>query len=196
MFGFAGGSTCTTASPCSQVQPGFAWNHGGLAPEIANTWIGMVGPGVRKLGETHSVWTDHTDLRPTMLALLGLRDDYGHDGRAILPILTSAALPSALATNSALMNRLGAELKQIDAPFGQVGEDGITASTRALEGSDATYARIEAKIADLTVRRNTLADQIAPALDDATFAGVPIPPATARSMIKQAQAIIRDAQRL
>jgi len=196
MFGFAGGTTCTTAAPCSQVQPGFAWNHGGLVPEVANTWIGMVGPGVRHLGQTSSVWTDHTDLRPTMLALTGLRDDYGHDGRAIIPVVTPAALPTGLSANTPLMMRLGAVLKQLDAPFGEVGEAGITASTRALQGSDADYARIEGKIEQLTVRRNTLADQIAPALDDATFAGTPIPAATARSMIAQAQAIIRDAKQL
>jgi len=41
----------------------FAWNHGGIAPEIANTWIGLVGPGVRNLRQDDTTWTDHTDLR-------------------------------------------------------------------------------------------------------------------------------------
>lgn len=196
MFGFAGGTTCTTASPCSQVQPGFAWNHGGLVPEVANTWIGIVGPGVRHLGETHRPWTDHTDLRPTMLALLGLRDDYGHDGRAIIPVLTKAALPAGLRTHTALAQRLGAVLKQIDAPFGAVGRDGIAASTKAIAGSNAVYARIEGRIAALTVRRNALADRIAPALDAATFDGEPVPAASARAWIAQAEATIRAAHRL
>jgi hypothetical protein len=34
------------------------------------------GPGIKNLGETGSVWTDHTDARPTLLTLLGLHDDY------------------------------------------------------------------------------------------------------------------------
>jgi len=196
MFGYAGGTTCTTASPCSQVQPGFAWNHGGLVPEVANTWIGMVGPGVRHLGETHRPWTDHTDLRPTMLALTGLQDDYGHDGRAIIPVLTKAALPAGLRTHTALAARLGAVLKQIDAPFGVVGRKGIAASTTAIEGSDAVYARIETRIAALTVRRNTLADEIGPALDAATFNGDPVGASQARAWIARAEAIIRASHRL
>jgi hypothetical protein len=196
MFGYAGGTTCTAASPCSQVQPGFAWNHGGLVPEVANTWIGMVGPGVRHLGKTHRPWTDHTDLRPTMLALAGLRDDYGHDGRAILSVLTRGALPAGLRTHTELVKRLGAALKQIDAPFGVVGEDGIAASTKAIKGSNAVYSRIENRIARLTVRRNRLADRIAPALDAATFDGDPVGAAQARAWIAQAHAIIRAANRL
>src|SRR5215469_18968430 len=27
---------------------GNAWNHGGIQPEIANIWLGLVGPAVRK----------------------------------------------------------------------------------------------------------------------------------------------------
>jgi hypothetical protein len=52
------------------------------------------------VGETHRPGTDHTDLRPTMLAVTGLRDDYGHDGRAIIPVLTNAALPAGLRTHT------------------------------------------------------------------------------------------------
>ena len=51
----------------------FAWNHGGIQPEVRSTWIGWVGPGVENKGQTDKVWTDHTDIRPTMLALLGLQ---------------------------------------------------------------------------------------------------------------------------
>ncbi len=38
----------TTSNPCSGVAecvlPGFAWNHGDVQDEIANTWVGMAGP--------------------------------------------------------------------------------------------------------------------------------------------------------
>src|SRR5262249_15414417 len=53
-------STCETC-----INPAFAWNHGDIQPEIAQTWIGMVGPGVRH--DESDLWTDHTDVRPTML---------------------------------------------------------------------------------------------------------------------------------
>ena len=68
-----------TTTPPNQT---FAWNHGGIQPEVATTWVGMVGPGVEKSGSpATSFWSDHTDIRPTMLALLGLKDDYVSDGR-------------------------------------------------------------------------------------------------------------------
>jgi hypothetical protein len=43
----------------------------------------MVGPGVQRLGRDDAVFSDHTDVRPTMLALLGLKDSYVHDGRVL-----------------------------------------------------------------------------------------------------------------
>jgi hypothetical protein len=61
------------------------WNHGDIQPQIARTFIGIVGPGVKKLGVTNpsDFFTDHVDLRPTMMMLTGLTDDYQHDGRVI-----------------------------------------------------------------------------------------------------------------
>src|SRR5262249_1687699 len=66
-FLFAGAPNCT--QPCVTVQPGFAWNHGDFSPDINVTWLGVVGPGIRNLGVTDKVWSDHTDIRPTMLSL-------------------------------------------------------------------------------------------------------------------------------
>ena len=57
-------------------------------PEIAQTWLGIVGPGVRNLGQDNSTWTDHTDWRPTILSLVGLDDSYVHDGRVVVEPLS------------------------------------------------------------------------------------------------------------
>ena len=134
-FGFGGAPDCN--SPCVQVQPLFAWNHGGIAPEIATTWVGFAGPGVRRLGDNGAIWMDHTDLRPTILTLAGLSDDYVHDGRVLIQFLTVKALPRSLRATRKRC-RLGAVYKQVMAPFGKVGMAGIDVSTRALEGDDAT----------------------------------------------------------
>ena len=44
----------TASNPCTGVDrmrlPGFAWNHGDKQDEIGNTWAGLVGPGVDRLG--------------------------------------------------------------------------------------------------------------------------------------------------
>ncbi len=66
------------------VEPGFAGNHGDIQEEIGNTWVGFVGPGIANRGVDSTTWTDHSNLRPTILALAGLSDDYHHDGRVLL----------------------------------------------------------------------------------------------------------------
>src|SRR5205823_6061650 len=84
------------SSPCVTEQPGFAWNHGDVNPDINVTWLGMVGPGVDQSGVDSNTWSDHTDIRPTMMVLLGLKDDYSHDGRVLLEDLNSWAVPPSL----------------------------------------------------------------------------------------------------
>lgn len=84
-------STCKTC-----INPLFAWNHGDIQPEIANTWMGFVGPGVQHRGHDNHTWTDHTDVRPTILSLAGLRDTYVHDGRALVEMIEEDAQPERL----------------------------------------------------------------------------------------------------
>jgi hypothetical protein len=55
-----------------------------VQPQITTTWLGLVGPGVARAGVDNATWSDHTDIRPTMMALLGLHDDYASDGRGLL----------------------------------------------------------------------------------------------------------------
>jgi hypothetical protein len=85
-------------------------------PEVAdrpgNTWLGMVGPGVKKLGGESSTWTDHTDVRPTMLALLGLADNYQDDGRVVTQILAGRVLPGELRRHRHSVTKLGDVYKQ------------------------------------------------------------------------------------
>ena len=63
-----------------------AWNHGDVASRINTTWLGMVGPGVAHLGVDDSTWSDHTNIQPTMMELLGLHDDYTPDGRVLVEL--------------------------------------------------------------------------------------------------------------
>ena len=79
---------------CVSQQQGDAYNHGDVAPEINRTWLGMVGPGVKHRGETASVWSDHTDDRPTMLKILGLHDDYTSQGAVLTQILDNSVTPA------------------------------------------------------------------------------------------------------
>src|SRR5260370_17480511 len=100
------GKDCSQPPACVFENPGFAWNHGDFQKDITRTWFGMAGPGVRRQGRNDAVFSDHTDLRPTILALLGLKDDYVHDGRVLVEKPESRPLPAAMhdspATSSAL----------------------------------------------------------------------------------------------
>src|ERR1043165_529555 len=173
-FLFAAAPNCDV--PCISVPTTpptstFAWNHGGIQPEIATIWLGMVGPGIENLG-TDKTWADHTDVRPTMLTLLGLHDQYVHDGRVLAEILTGWARPSTL---NGQFTPLAKTYKQLNAPFGQFGMDALTASTRAIrsgsDSDDSTYTSIESQIDALTTQRNALAGQIRGLLDAAAFNG-------------------------
>jgi hypothetical protein len=181
-------STCKTC-----ISPPFAWNHGDIQPEIANTWFGIVGPGVKHLRQA-AVWTDHTDVRPTMLELLGLTDSYELDGHVVIEVL--GAYSDALAVHRTTVEQLGAIYKQVNAPFGAFGMNTLTASTRALTGDDTTYSSIEGQIAGLTTQRDALAAQIRTALNDAAFHDKPIDPTQAAAWITQAQALLDQAAAL
>jgi hypothetical protein len=177
-FFFASGTPaiCGTPAACAfipaRTQQSFAWNHGDIQDEIASTWAGYVGPGVKHLGDDNSVWTDHTDHRPTVLTLLGLRDDYNTDGRAVTEIAHESALPVSLRVHHPWLERLGQSYKQLMASFGSFSMDTLVASTAALSSNsagDATYNTIEGQISDLTNQRNALAAEIRAGLNDAEF---------------------------
>jgi hypothetical protein len=183
-------STCLTC-----INPAFAWNHGDIQPEIANTWLGFVGPGVRSSGDG-TVWTDHADVRPTMLQLLGLRDGHLSDGRVVTQALAPAAISAGLTTNQVTVEALGDAYKQINAPFGAFGASALTSSTRALVGGDPTYTAVESSIADLVARRDALAAQIRAAIDAAAFTDQAIDVTQAQIWIMQAQVLMADAAAL
>ena len=179
-FFFAtGGAACATPAACASIpartSQSFAWNHGDIQDEIASTWAGYVGPGIRNLGEDNDVWTDHTDHRPTMLTLLGLKDDYQTDGRAVTQIADENALPVSLRVHHPSLEKLSGTYKQLMASFGSFAMDTLVASSRALASNspgDQTYTDTENAIASLTSQRDALASQIRAGINSAEFDGV------------------------
>jgi len=152
----------------------------------------MVGPGVDQAGVDSVTWSDHTDVRPTMLTLLGLKDDYHHEGRALTEKFTGWARPAAVQKGGTFL-ALAQVLKQINAPLGPLGVASLHASTVAIESgdmnNDATYTSIEGQLASFAAQRDALVAQIVPLLEAAEFDGTPIPEATAQSLIQQAQSL-------
>jgi hypothetical protein len=176
------------------VGPAFAWNHGDIQQEIGNTWVGFVGPGIDSNGIDSQTWTDHTNVRPTILYLTGLKDDYTEDGHVLVQALEKNALNAGL--NGSAVAQLEQVDEQLNAPFGQFSSSTLASSTKALESNDAndaTYTSIEKQISDLTDQRDPLANQIRQALNDAAFNGGNITNQQAQQWISQANAIIAAA---
>jgi len=159
----------------------------------------MVGPGVANNGVDPSTWSDHTDLRPTMLDLVGLQDDYGHDGRLLTPDLDGFAIPAAVKKYGGFA-KVAVAYKQLNASFGIFAMDILKASTTALaSGSstdDSNYTSVEGQIQSLTSQRDSLAAQMKAALDGATFGGQPITEQQAQSLVSQAQSLFDQAHAL
>jgi hypothetical protein len=184
-----------SSNPCIDYH--FAWSHGDIQPEIATNWLGLVGPGVKKLGIDAQTWTDHTNVRSTTLALAGLRDDYVNDGRVLIEAIDTKALPQSLIAHRATLLRLGVAYEQVNAAFGQFGMDLLTASTRALRSTDeSVYSSIENSIENLTTQRDALAGQIKTALNAAAFDGQTINEQQAKAWIDQAQSLLDQAHAL
>jgi hypothetical protein len=191
------GTSPTPATACVTQLPGFAWNHGDVQPQITTIWLGMAGPGIDQVGLDSATWSDHTDIRPTTLTLVGLKDDYQQQGRALVEEFNGFAQPDAVKKGGDFLP-LAQALKQISAPVGPFGLATLHASTVALKsgngGTDATYTSIENQLVSFGNQRDALAAQILSLLEAAEYFGAPIPKDTAKSLLQQAQDLLSSVQ--
>ena len=218
--GCPAGTTAANASTnCVSVSGAFAWDHGYYAPEIDNTWLGIVGPGVANKGvdgrsaadgpnsadgansnpqlvtpnNDPGTWGDETDLRPTLMALTGLEDDYVGDGRVLVEDLTN---PPGKA-GQPKFQRLAVCYKQLNSSVGLFGTDLILADTAALKtgsgSDDSTYDSMLDQIKSLGSARDELATKIKGDLFDAEFNNTPIPGA---NDLKNCEDIVAQANAL
>jgi hypothetical protein len=183
------GKDCSQAPACVIETPGFAWNHGDVQQDITRTWMGMVGPGVNRAGRDDHVFSDHTDLRPTMIALAGLKDDYAHDGRVLIEFLDDRALPSSLRRNEGFVE-LARVYKQLNAPLGSVGLDSLRFANRSILSDDGVYGQFLGQIADITGQRDALVAEIKPLLAAAAFGNQPVDEPKASQLMRRARALI------
>ena len=194
----SGPAKCGT-SCVSEPSGGDAWNHGTVAPEINTTWLGLVGPGVMAAGVNNAIWSDHTDIQPTMLALLRLSDDYTPDGVVLGDAISPQARPQGMRANYRTLDQLGQVYTQLEAAVGEFGLATLMASTQALASNsagDSTYTRIETKLQVLGTTRDALAAQMQTLLIGAEFGGMPINPKIAKKLIAQGDALLAQAGNL
>ncbi|HXP18884.1 MAG TPA: hypothetical protein VN840_04465 [Streptosporangiaceae bacterium] len=210
-----GSATC---SPCVTQNPGFAYDHGDYAAEINTNWLGIAGPGVKHRGldgsppedgpnsagpdsgqvtvpgsGTTGTWIDETDIRPTVLYLAGLRDDYVQDGRVITQIVRDPN--RALSEDD--VSQLGACYKQLNSSVGEFGTDTLIADTNAVESTstgDQTYLNTVSELRWLEVARDNLAGTIKAELNAAAFGDQRI--RHVDDQVDACKEIVRDARRL
>ncbi len=180
----------SNAASCFVEVSGFAWNHGDFQNQITRTWLGIVGPGVENLGRFDGMFSDHTDIRPTIISLVGLTDDYSHDGRVLTEVIKQDSLPQSLRQRQDLVSALGQAYKQINAPRGELGRKTLALSTTGLAGDNAAYNLSEATINQITTKRNAIANQMIDLIEAAEFDDSPIDEFQARQLIAEADILL------
>jgi hypothetical protein len=171
------------------INSSFAYDHGYYSPSIDVTWVAIAGKGVAANGidgpepsqgnqptdpeSTKTVpqasqlgtWVEEADIRPTMLNLLGLKDDYESDGHVITQALQK--VPHALQDTEAL----AAAYDQIESSVGQFGTDTLIADTKALasgsSSDDTAYQTEQSKLSQLADDRDAAVTKIKKVLNDA-----------------------------
>jgi hypothetical protein len=194
-FWMEDGSRAPACPPCYEVRPR-AWIHGTYSPDITTTWLGLAGPGVKVQGETAKYWADHADLRPTILSLVRLTDDYASQGRVMFENFTSDVVPEALQASRGTALELGQLYKQINAPVGELGLNSLVVSTLAIKGDAETYDALSTRLADITTRRDALANKIASMLEGAAFRDASFDSDAARRYFAQAKALLAEMRDL
>jgi hypothetical protein len=211
-----GAATCTT--PCVSVNPGFAYNHGDYAAEIDTNYVGLAGPGVKNLGldgsaanagpssagansgqvtvpasHTTGPWVDETDIRPTVMYLLGLKDDYEHDGRVITQVLTH---PNRALTGAGVTD-LGLCYKQLNSSVGKFGTATLKFATKGIESNspgDNRYLATDKRLRTLDIRRDRVAGVIKQELENAAFNNTPV--RNVSSLTSACEGLISTAEHL
>ena len=153
-------------------------------PESNNTV-----PQASKVG----TWVEEADLRPTMLYLAGLRDDYQSDGHVITQALSR--VPFSLAATAALARGYD----QINSSVGALATDTLLADSKALaSGSasdDSAYLAEQRTLQRLADDRDRAATRIKDTLADAA-AGHPPGLGELLSGLCQEQELLLRAHRL
>jgi hypothetical protein len=207
----------STSGANVSINPGFAYDHGYYSPNIDITWAGFVGPGVAVRGvdgpgpaggnesqdpnSTHTVpeastqgtWVEEADLRPTLMYLTGLRDDYQSDGEVIGQALAS---PSGSISGTA---DLAAAYQQINSSVGEFATQTLLADSAALaSGSasdDTVFQDEQDTLLHLADMRDALATQMKATLA-AADAGTMPSRGTLSSELARAAALLQQARSL
>ncbi len=206
-----------TSGPNVSINGKYAWNHGYYTPNIDITWGALVGPGVAARGidgpdpsggnqtqdpnstrtvpqaSTHGTWVEETDIRPTMLYLAGLHDDYQTDGRVVSQVLSS---PSAALRGT---ESLASVYQQLNSSVGAFATHTLIADSAALAGgsagNDRAFQQEQRQLRRLAAGRDVLARVMKVQLSRATAGHAPSRGAV-RAELAAGKVLLQQAHRL
>ena len=204
----------STSGQNVSINSSFAYDHGYYSPNIDITWVGIAGAGAAVNGvdgpappdgnqpndpeSTNTVpqasgvgtWVEEADIRPTMLYLTGLHDDYQTDGQVINNALAD---PN---TTLAQLSDLASLYQQINSSVGALATDTLIADSKALaSGStsdDSRYATEQAALADIADHRDKVAARMKVTLARAALGIAPARGELTAELV-QGRALLRQA---
>jgi hypothetical protein len=207
----------TTSGPNVSFNNGFAYDHGYYSPNIDVTWAAISGPGVATNGvdgpgpsggneshdpnstrtvpeaSTQGTWVEEADLRPTLLHLVGLTDDYQTDGQVISQGLSS---PSSSLRQ---LTGLGTVYRQINSSVGEFATNTLIADSKALaSGSasqDSTYTTEQRALLSMANHRDQVAARMKATLARAAE-GIAPGHGELQSELDQGRALLKQAAQL
>ena len=154
------------------------------------TFLALVGPGISLKGIQSEVWSDHADIRPTMLALVGLKDAYLGDGRALIEVFQPWALPAGTHETSDQFLQLATAYKRIAAPVAEFAQVSLRVSTTAEGAAETKHNNLQSQLLVVGALRNDLSTAMANLLNDAVFHGRHISEPETRQLVRSANDLL------
>jgi hypothetical protein len=190
----ADNADCALPPACAAIHADFPWASADILSAGGNSWFAMTGPGVAHLGQTTDLPSHHADIRPTMLAFIGLADSYVHDGVVLAQTFDERAL--ALAGSRDAFVALARAYETLNDPVGRLARESLVYATEAIKGTDTGYERYLTAMSMITAKRDALAGEMKVLLDGAAFAHRPIDPADAGALAASADALVGEVEDL
>jgi len=130
------------------------------------------------------------------MALVGLKDDYVHDGRVVAEWFNNNALPHGIRERTEDFIELAQVFRQLNAPKGALGRASLVYANRSITGVDNVYTRYLVRIADITGHRDALVASIRTVLTDAAFNNKPVGEGSEDGLGHRARELIDEVQDL
>ena len=125
-----------------------------------------------------------------MLALLGLKDDYVSEGRALTEVFQAWAIPSGVRESTDQFLQLAQAYKRVSAPVAELGLTTLRVSTAARAADETKRHNLQSQLLVIASLRNDLSAAMANLLNAAAFHGRRISEPETRQLVRSADDLV------